>query len=63
MTQAVETIIRHFCPTGVVTAYRNVLELTPEEWRALGFRKIAGSEVVYRDNTSVDPYAHPLDDE
>lgn len=60
---AVETAIRHFCPAGLVTAYINVLELTLEEWRELGFRKIAGSDVVYRDNTSGDPYGHPVADD
>ncbi|HEX6986357.1 MAG TPA: hypothetical protein VF170_13325 [Planctomycetaceae bacterium] len=61
--QAVEAAVRHFCPAGVVTAYRNVLELSAGEWRSLGFRKIAGSDVVYRDNTAGDPYAHPFEDE
>lgn len=63
LVQAVETTIRHFCPAGLITAYLNVIELTPEEWRSLGFRKISGSEVVYRDNTSGDPYGHPLADD
>lgn len=62
LNQAIETAIRHFCPAGLITAYINVLELTPEEWRQLGFRKIAGSDVVYRDNTSGDPYGHPVAD-
>jgi hypothetical protein len=60
---AIETAIRHFCPGGLVTAYSGVLDLSMEEWTSLGFRKIADSEVVYRDNTAGDPYGHPLQEE
>lgn len=57
----IQAMIRHFCPIGLVTAYASVLDLAHDEWRSLGFRRIAGSEVVYRDNTADDPYGHPLD--
>ena len=63
VAQMVEAVVRHFCPVGLVTAYASVLDLSIEEWRSLGFRRIAGTEVVYRDNTADDPYGHPLDDE
>ena len=58
-----ETLVWPFCPGGVVTAYSSVLDLSAEEWGRLGFRRIAGSEVVHRDNTARDPYGHPLDEE
>jgi len=61
--QMVEATVRHFCPGGIVTSYRSVLDLSVEEWGSLGFRRIAGSEVVYRDNTAANPYGHPLDEE
>lgn len=61
--QMIEATVRNFCPGGLVTSYRSVLDLSVEEWGQLGFRRIAGSEVVYRDNTAADPYGHPLDEE
>lgn len=61
--QMVEAAVRNFCPGGLVTSYRSVLDLSVAEWGSLGFRRIAGSEVVYRDNTAADPYGHPLDEE
>ena len=60
--RAVEAVIRHFRSGGPVTAFSSVLELSAEKWRTLGFRRIAGSEVVYRDDTAADPYGHPLDE-
>lgn len=54
--QALETVIRCFCPGGIVAAYGNQLGLTVEEWRQLAFKKIVDSEVVFRDNTHRNPY-------
>jgi hypothetical protein len=33
------------------------LELTAEEWRQLGFRRVAGTQFAFRDNCRVNPYA------
>src|SRR5688500_15441769 len=30
--QMVEAVVRNFCPGGIVTAYRSVLDLSAEEW-------------------------------
>ena len=54
--KALEATIRTFCPRGVVAARQNGMGLSVEEWKQLGFVKIAGSEVIFRDNASYNPY-------
>lgn len=38
------------------------LELTIEEWRELGFKKVAGTQFVFRDSACLNPYTHPRPD-
>lgn len=35
------------------------LELTIDEWRELGFMKIAGTQFVFRDSAYLNPYTNP----
>ena len=54
--QLIETGIAMFCPEGLIVAVEDSLELTVEEWRRLGFRRIAESPFVFRDQLRVNPY-------
>jgi hypothetical protein len=63
VVEAFETAISTFCSQGIVVAAREDkeypfvgLDLTVEEWRQLGFVRIAGSQFVFRDNGCVNPY-------
>lgn len=55
-TQLIETSIAMFCPDGLIVAVEDSLELSIDEWRQLGFRRIADSPFVYRDQLRVNPY-------
>ena len=57
--QLIETGIAMFCPEGLIVAVEDSLELTVEEWRRLGFRRIAESPFVFRDQLMVNPYERP----
>jgi hypothetical protein len=61
--KALEATIRSFCPRGVVAARQGGMGLSVEEWKELGFVKIAGSEVIYRDNVSYNPYGPAFEEE
>jgi len=52
----IETAIAIFCSDGLVIAVERAFDLTIEEWRQLGFKRIAGSEFVFRDQLRVNPY-------
>ncbi len=54
--QLIETGIAMFCPEGLIIAVEESLELTVEEWRQLGFIRIAESPFVFRDQLKVNPY-------
>ncbi len=54
--QLIETGIAMFCPEGLIVAVEDSLELTIEDWRRLGFRRIAESPFVFRDQLKVNPY-------
>lgn len=56
VVQAIETASRCFCPGGIITTHRKFLDLTVDEWRQLGFRRVPGSEIVVRENTRRNPY-------
>ncbi|MHC4404105.1 MAG: hypothetical protein ACYTG0_30995 [Planctomycetota bacterium] len=51
----IETAIAIFCSDGLVIAVEEAFDLTIEEWRQLGFKRIAGSEFVFRDQLRVNP--------
>jgi len=52
----IETAIAIFCSDGLVIAVERAFDLTIEEWRQLGFKRIAESEFVFRDQLRVNPY-------
>ena len=54
--QMIETAIAMFCSEGLVVAVEDSLELSAEEWRKLGFKRIAESQFVFRDQLRVNPY-------
>lgn len=54
--QLIETGIAMFCPEGLVVAIEESLKLPVDEWRQLGFRRIADSVFVLRDQLKVNPY-------
>lgn len=56
VAQAVEALIRCFCPGGIITASKEEISLTVEEWKQLGFMNIARTRYVFRDNCSKNPY-------
>ena len=56
MVQAIETALAMFASEGLVVAIEEVLELTIEQWKRLGFRRIAGTGFVFRDQLKVNPY-------
>lgn len=57
--QLIETSIATFGPDGIIVAVEEDLDLTVDEWRQLGFKRIAGSSFVYRDQLKVNPYRKP----
>ena len=58
----IETAIAIFCSDGLVIAVEEAFDLTIEEWRELGFKRIAESEFVFRDQLRVNPYDENTDD-
>jgi len=52
----IETAIAIFCSDGLVIAVEEAFDLSIEEWRELGFKRVAGSEFVFRDQVRVNPY-------
>ena len=54
--QLIETGIAMFCPEGLIVAVEDSLDLTIEDWRRLGFRRVAESPFVFRDQLKVNPY-------
>ena len=52
----IETAIAVFCSDGLVFAVEGSFDLTIEEWRELGFKRIAESRFVFRDQLRVNPY-------
>lgn len=63
VVQAFETAITAFGATDLVVAAINGeqydfigLDLTVDEWRRLGFKRIAGSQFAFRDNGCLNPY-------
>ncbi|HEX6987309.1 MAG TPA: hypothetical protein VF170_18170 [Planctomycetaceae bacterium] len=60
---ALEATIRSFCPRGIVAARPERMDLSTAEWRELGFVKVAGSEVIFRDNASYNPYDPAFEEE
>ena len=57
----IETAITIFCSDGLVIAVEEAFDLTIEEWRELGFKRIAESEFVFRDQLRVNPYDEEAD--
>jgi len=54
--QLIETGIAMFCSDGLIVAVEDSLDLTIEHWRRLGFRRIAESAFVFREQLKVNPY-------
>ena len=54
--QAIETALALFASEGLVVAVEAGLDLTIEEWKRLGFVRIAGTGFVFRDQLKVNPY-------
>lgn len=54
--QLIETSIATFGPDGIIVAVEEALDLTVDDWRQLGFKRIADSPFVYRDQLKVNPY-------
>ena len=52
----IETAIAMFCSEGLIVAVGDSLELSVEEWQRLGFKRIAESQFVFRDQLRVNPY-------
>jgi ribosomal protein S18 acetylase RimI-like enzyme len=52
----IETAIAIFCSNGLVISVEKAFDLTIEEWRELGFKRIAESAFVFRDQLRVNPY-------
>ena len=61
--QLIETSIAIFAPEGLIAAEEESLDLSIEEWRRLGFKRIAESEYVLREQTLVNPYEKESDGE
>jgi N-acetylglutamate synthase-like GNAT family acetyltransferase len=57
----IETAIAVFCSDGLVIAVEKAFDLTTPEWRELGFKRIAESEFVFRDQLRVNPYGAGID--
>ena len=54
--ELIEASIALFCPEGLIVAMEDSLELIIEEWRRLGFRRIAESPFVFLEQLKVNPY-------
>ena len=54
--QLIKTAIAMFCPEGLIVAFEDSLDLAVEDWRQLGFKRIAESPFVFRDQLRVNPY-------
>ncbi len=57
--QLIETSMATFCPDGLIVAVEESLDLTIEDWRRLGFKRIAESPFVFRDQLKLNPYQEP----
>ncbi len=57
--QLIETSVATFGPDGIIVAVEEALDLTVEDWRQLGFKRIADSPFVYRDQLKANPYHQP----
>ena len=57
----IETAIAIFCSDGLVIAVEAAFDLSIEDWRELGFKRIAESEFVFRDQLRVNPYDENTD--
>lgn len=56
MVQTIETALAMFASEGLVVAVEQGLELNIEEWKRLGFVRIAGTGFVFREQLKVNPY-------
>jgi len=56
VTQAIETALALFASEGLVVAVEEGLGLSTEEWKRLGFMRIAETRFVFRDQLKVNPY-------
>jgi len=54
--QAIETALAMFASEGLVVAVEAGLDLDIDEWKRLGFIRIAGTGFVVRDQLKVNPY-------
>ena len=54
--QTIETALAMFASEGLVVAVEEGLELSIEEWKRLGFVRIAGKGLVFRDQLKKNPY-------
>ena len=54
--RTIETALALFASEGLVVAIEDNLDLTKEEWRKLGFKRIGDSGLVFRDQLKVNPY-------
>jgi hypothetical protein len=54
--QLIETSLATFGPNAIVVAVEESLALTVEDWRELGFKRIAKSPFVFRDQLKLNPY-------
>ncbi len=54
--QLLQTGVVLFCPGGLAVAIEESLDLRMEEWKQLGFRRIAESPYVFLDCTTLNPY-------
>ena len=68
VVKAFETAIAFFGSGGVIVAAMEGkhfvgLDLMIDEWRALGFKRIAGSQFVFRDNACLNPYRAELEND
>jgi len=56
VTQAIETALAMFGSESLVVAVEELLGLSIEEWKQLGFMRIAETGLVFRDQLKVNPY-------
>jgi len=61
--QAIESAIAVYGSTSLIVANQDSLNLSVDEWLQLGFKKIAGTEFVYRDNCQRNPYRQRFEDD
>jgi len=54
--QLIETSIALFCSSGLIVAEEEALDLSVHDWRQLGFKRIAESPFVFRDQLRLNPY-------